>query len=428
MSARVARPLAWAVWIAGVASIVAAGFLATRYPVTSIHHIDPVGEAVWAMSWIGFGLVGALIVSQRPSNRIGWILCGITFSLGVAIFLPAYARAAYENPQAGLPLASMVTWLAAWAFAPVPALVIGLLLLFPSGTLPARRHRVAAALVWTLLLLTVVAEALQPGPVEGDGPPMNPLGVTALGGPLDAALELLQTLFGVVAVAVLVDLVYRFWRSRGVQRQQFRWMALAAAAFPLLFMLAMVVEAEITGEEGFDPVVVVFFVCGNGLAAAIGIAVTRYGLYEINRVVSRTVAYVLLTGVLVGLYLLAVTTLTALTAPVTGDSPLAVAAATLIAAAAFRPTRRRIQSAVDRRFNRARYDAARTVESYRSRLRDEVNINALADDLLETVAASMQPVAVTIWLREAADPSDELFSDQPAAVTVPERHSETRGM
>ncbi len=141
------------------------------------------------------------------------------------------------------------------------------------------------------------------------------------------------------------------------------------------------------------------FVCANGLAAAIGIAVTRHGLYEIGRVISRSVSYALLTAILIAVYLSAVTILTAATAPVTRDSPLAVAAATLLAAAVFRPARRRVQQIVDRRFNRARYDASRTIESYRHRLREEVDVDALTEDLLATVTASMQPAGAALWLR-----------------------------
>lgn len=429
MSERAAPPIAWGLCLAGVAAIVAAGILSAIYPFTSAQETyDPVGEFVWAASWIGFGVVGALIVTQRPTNRIGWVLVGITSLLGVGILAVVYGRAAYENPAAGLPLGMVATWFGTWTTGFAFGLVLALLLLFPSAELASRRQRwLGAALAMAVLAVSLV-EAVMPGPVEGEAPPLNPLGLTMFAEQLDAAQDVLAGVLVVLAVLVLLDFVYRFWRSRGVQRQQFRWLALAASAFPFLFVLAMVLEDNVTGDEGFDPVVLVFFVCGNGLAAAIGVAVTRHGLYEINRVISRSVTYVMLTAVLAALYLAAVTLLTSVTAPVAGDSPLAVAAATLAVAAAFGPARRRIQGVVDRRFNRARYDAARMVEAYRGRLRDEVDVNAVATRLLATVNDSMQPAGAVLWLSgDATGPSEKSSSDH-IAVTVPERPRETRGV
>ena len=427
MTARRAAIVSWALWCLAAAAIAVGTILSALYPFSSVQETyDPVAEAFWAASWLGFGFVGALIVTRRPDNHIGWLLVGITFLLGVGVMTPVYGRVAYVNPDLGLPLGPVATWVAMWSVIPVFAGVVALLLLFPSGVLQTRRQRILGWALGLVLLLSVVSEALRPQPPEGDSPPSNPLGVASLEDAIADASGVIGGLFTIIAALVLVDFVYRFWRSRGVQRQQFRWLVLAAVTFPVLFLGAIMFEEALLQPDDFDPVTLVFFVSGNALAAAIGIAVTRHGLYEINRVVSRTVAYALLTAVLVVVYLAAVTLLTAATAPVIGESPLAVAAATLIAAAAFGPLRRRIQGGVDRRFNRARYDASRTIDSYRGRLRDEVDLESVASDLVETVLASMQPAGTRLWLATGG----EMFRENLAsatAVTVSERHRETKG-
>ena len=426
MTPRTAGRIAWTLWVVAVMAIAVAGVLSARYPFSSAQEVhDPVGETIWAASWLGFGLVGALIVRRRPDNRIGWLLVGLTFMLAIGVLSPSYGRVAYQNPGAGLALGALATWLAMWAIAPVFAGVVALLLLYPTGALATRRQRTLARLLGSVLAVQIAVDAFTPGAPEGEAPPFNPLGLAPLEDLFDAASGIVGSVFALVAAAALVDFVYRFRRSRGVQRQQFKWLALAAAAFPPLFAVGVVVEDAFLTSDHFDPVVVVFFLCGNGLAAAIGIAVTRHGLYEINRVISRTVGYALLTAVLLGLYLGAVTLLTTATASLAGDSPVAVAIATLLAAAAFGPARRRIQGAVDRRFNRARYDAAVTVDAYRGRLRDEVDLQAVSSGLVETVFSSMQPATAYLWL--AGDAGVKEISQSPFPVTVSERRREKKG-
>ena len=428
MTKRRAAAIAWTLWAIAVVATCAGTYLAAKYPFTSSQETqDSAAEFVWSASWFGVGLVGALIVSQRPRNRIGWVLVGITFTLAMNVVATSYGRAAFFDPAAGLPLGHVATWFATWGFNLVAALVVAVLLLFPSGELPVRRQKVLAWLLAGLAVAAIAVDAFTPGPVEGEGPPLNPLGLTRLAGGLDAAGTVLGMAQVVVAIAVLADFVYRFWRSRGLQRQQFRWMVLAAAAFPVLFVGAILVESAFLTNDAFDPVVAVFFVCGNGMAAAIGVAVSRHGLYEMSRVVSRSLGYAVLTAVLVATYLGAVTVLTWAIAPNSDDSPLAVAAATLLAAAVFGPARRRIQGVVDRRFDRARYDAGQTVERYRHRLREQVDVDALTRDLLGTVSASMHPAGALLLLRGGGS-GQQSFLAASAAVTVPERTHETRGM
>ena len=424
MQPKTAARVAWTLWVIAVAGILYGWWLGTVHPPLTQEGSNPLADLLWASAWIGFGFVGALIVSRRPTNSIGWVLCAITTGVATALFGPSYARAAYET-AGGLPLGSVVTWIAAWAFIPAASLVVLLLLLFPTGELRGRFRRSLAICLGMVAAVDTIVYALRPGPVEGNGPPFNPLGISGMRASLDQATGVLGSLIGLLAVVVLVDAIARFVRSRGVERQQFRWFALAAASFPLLFLIAITFSAGLP-ESTFDPVVLVFLLCGNGLAAAIGVAVTRHGLYEINRVVSRTVTYALLTALLAAVYLGGVTLLTS-RAPLTDKSPVAVAAATLAAAAVFGPARRRIQELVDRRFNRSRYDAAVTIESYRARLRDEVDLAMLVSELTRTVAASMQPATSALWLAQGGA-GPEKVSPDPSPVTVPERNRETRGL
>jgi hypothetical protein len=428
MSARAARAIAWTLCAAGIAAIVAASVLAALYPFTSAQEVhDPVGEFIWSLSWVGFSIVGALIVTRRPDNRIGWVLIGITCSLAAAILGPVYGRAAYSNPTAQLPLGPVGTWIGTWMFSVAAGLVVTLLLLFPTGRLQGPRQRFIGAVLAVAVVSNVVFSAFRPGPVEGDTPPLNPLGIEAWAAQMDAAAAAVGAMLAVTFVLAVLDFIHRFWRSEGVRRQQFRWMAYAAGAFPVLFVLAVTLEDTFLSANSLDPVVFIFFLCGNGLAAAIGVAVTRHGLYEINRIVSRTVTYALLTALLAAVYVGGVTLLTARTAGSTENSPVAVAAATLAAAAAFGPARRRIQGVVDRRFNRSRYDASITIESYRARLRDEVDLSMLITELTKTVAASMQPSTAVLWLAQGSGPAEKVSPD-PSPVTVPERNRETRGL
>lgn len=403
---RAAPVAAWTFWVLAVAAIAAAAVLSAAHPpVSSLGPFSLVDQIGWSSAWLGFGLVGAVIVSQRPDNRIGWVLCGITFLVSLAVLGPSYARAAYVTDWEAFPLAGLAAWIGTWVFTATMGLVVALLLLFPTGNLASTRARILARLLILFVAVDTVLYAFLPGPIEGDVPPVNPLGIESMEATITQATGHLGTALAALALAVVGDAVARYRRSQGVERQQFRWFTVAAAAFPVLFALSIVAD-ELRPPGSFDPVVVVVFVGANGLAAAIGVAVTRHGLYEMGRVVSRSVSYLLLTALLVTVYLAAVTVLTAATAPLTRESPVAVAAATLMAAALFGPARRRIQAAVDRRFNRAGYDAARTLAAYRERLRDQVDVAALAEDLMATISLSVQPAGAVLWL--SADSSKKM--------------------
>lgn len=398
MSIDQSRVIAWLMWVSGLAMIVLAAVLAEMNPpISTTQNPESALEgAIWLSTWVGFGLVGALVVSSRPANRIGWLMCGITFVVGVDLLVSEYSRFALIAEPGSWPLGGPAAWVATWGFLPVVALVMVLVVIYPSGD-PSRFGRWILRAFLFVTLGDALVFALRPGPVQGDTPPDNPLGIPGARELLDPVTEWLGTVLAVIALAAVVDLVIRFRRSSGVERLQFRWFVLAVAAFPVMFFAANLLEELVLGVEGFDPVVVAFALWGNGTAAAIGIAITRHGLYEINRVISRTVGYALVVLLLAAAYLGAVTWLTSL---LPDQSDLAVAVSTLGAAALFNPMRRLVLTRVDRHFNRSRYDAQLVVDEFAGSLRDRVDSEEVVDGWVGVVAETMQPASAGVWVRE----------------------------
>jgi hypothetical protein len=398
MSTERSRTIAWVMWLSGVAMIVLAAVLSeVNPPISTTQAAESALEgAIWLSTWVGFGLVGALVVSSRPANRIGWVMCGITLAVGLSLFAGEYSRFALVTEPGSWPLGEPAAWVATWGFLPVVALVMILVVLYPSGD-PSRFGQWILRTFLFVTLADALVFAFRPGPVQGDTPPDNPLGIPGARDLLDPPTEWLSTALAVIAVVAVVDLVIRFRRSSGVERLQFRWFVLAVAAFPVMFLAASFLEDLVLGVEGFDPAVVVFALWGNGTAAAIGIAITRHGLYEIDRVISRTVGYVLAVGVVAAAYLGAVTGLTSI---LPDQSQLAVAGSTLAAAALFNPVRKRVQRRVDRRFNRSRYDAQRVMDRFAGSLRNQVDSEEVVDGWMGVVAETMEPATAAVWVRE----------------------------
>ena len=335
--------------------------------------------------------VGALVAGRRPAHPVGWLLLAFGLSLCAAGLTLAYTNDAVARADAqaaalvaGYVPATIVTAMACSGF---------ILLLTPTGKLPSPRWRwwVAATAATPVLLLAAVT--LVPRPAGRHAQPLSsPLDLQALDGGLLAAYV---TAFAVVISAVVVaaaSLVLRFRRARGVERQQLRWVALATvlvavnAAIDLAALaLGAYWLAPIVG--GLNPPI---------LSAAIGAAILRYRLYDLDRIISRTLAYGLLT-LLLGLAYAAV--VLGLGRLLPEGSSLAVAAATLAVAAVFQPTRRRIQRLVDRRFNRRRHDAGQTIAAFSGRLRQEIDLDALTGELLDVAQQTMQPTQASLWLR-----------------------------
>lgn len=400
MSASTSRLTAWTMWLAGLGMIALAAILSEVNPPISTTQAEEsaLEGAIWLSTWVGFGLVGALVVSSRPANRIGWIMCGITLAVGLSLFAGEYSRFALVTEAGSWPLGGSAAWVATWGFLPVVALVMTLVVLYPSGD-PSRFGRGILRAFLFVTLADALVFALRPGPVQGDTPPDNPFGIPGARDVLDPATEWLSTALAVIALVAVVDLVIRFRRSSGVERLQFRWFVLAVAAFPVMFFGANLLEEFVLGVEGFDPVVIAFALWGNGTAAAIGVAITRHGLYEIDRVISRTVGYVLVVGALATGYLGAVAWLTSL---LPDRSQLAVAASTLGAAALFNPLRRLVLTRVDRRFNRSRYDAEKVMDRFAGSLRDRVDSDGIVAGWIGVVSETMQPATAAIWIRNGA--------------------------
>jgi hypothetical protein len=392
--------LAWA--LAGLAVLSLAA--ATRFPSAvwfegsseappTIATVVPVGLAV-----VSAAAVGALVASRRPRHPVGWLLLGVGLAVAVNVLVEPYVKYGLLVRPGSLPAARHLVGIVYSTFFVALSCAGFVLLLTPTGSLPSPRWRWWARVAAAAPVLTVVGFAVQPDPLAPEylG---NPLAVPAL-----APALLVAGLAGalVVAVGLLVgagSLLLRFRRARGVERLQLRWLALAAGCASVLLLVGLV-----AGVLGKDPVVLASLaLCVALLPLATGAAILRYRLYDLDRIVSRTVAYGLLTVVL-GLGYAGAVLAAGQRFGGIGDRPpsWAVAGATLALAAMFQPARRRVQQVVDRRFNRRRYDAAHTVEAFAVRLRDQVDLDALHAELLGVVAQTMQPTRASLWLRQPA--------------------------
>jgi hypothetical protein len=361
----------------------------------------PALVAALVVGAIAVSALGALIVRHQPRNTIGWSFLVAGGGMGVANLLDQYVFLAFASGVGGLPAATAAVWVITW----LPILVVwipvfAVLFLFPHGRALSRFW----AIVWWVAVGAVSGQAVlamvAPGPMMIDAlpnAPGNPLAVDALA----PAASLLGSVFW-AATSVCVGLaalsmVLRFSRARDAERQQVKWLAFSAS-----FVVVGVAVQAVNIAVGDPAPLVGFAIAGLivlGLASlpvSATIAILRYRLWEIDRLVSRTLAYAVVVAILAVMYGGSVLGLQALLP--TGGSDLAVAASTLAVAAAFRPVRRRVQGTIDRRFNRARYDAQRTMESFAQRLRDEVDLEALSDELRSTVVEAMAPTSTVLWL------------------------------
>jgi len=399
----VRRLLGWLLW--GLAlPFWAASFLFTvlNRSTPTIEDQPPVALALWfVLLFLAFSTVGALVVSRHPGNAIGWILCAIGLIGPLGGTADGYAVYGLATKPDSLPEPEIAAWLSAWvAGANVLGLLAFILLLFPAGRLPSRRWRLA---LWVngFALLLVFLWGLEPGPLAGFAPleVTNPFGLERVGGAFGALGVAGFCLMLGVSVAGLSSLVLRFRVARGDERQQLKWLAYAAGLVCAAFLAGPVVWSA---QSLPDWVWTAMFLLGfSATPVAIGIAILRYRLYDIDVVINRTLVYGSLTALLAGAYFGLVLLFQLALEPVTEGNELAVAVSTLAVAALFRPARRRIQGFVDRRFYRRKYDTERTLAAFGTRLRDEVDLETLAADLRGVVGQTMQPAHVSLWLREA---------------------------
>jgi hypothetical protein len=360
------------------------------------------GEVVASLVLLTFVGVGTLIVTRRPGNRIGWLFCAIGLPVLLGTFATQYAVVALLVGRPALPAGPAMAWLAGWVSVVGVSLFFYLLVLFPDGQLPSRRWRPVAWLYGGALALGLVTAAVRPGTTPvflGDlGPIRNPLGwpqAAEVLGMVNGASRLVTTVLLPVAA---VGLGLRLRRSRGVARQQLKWLAFAGAVLAGTILAEGLVQWLGRDRGTLGAVLGVVLILGGmlGIPVAAGVAILRYRLYAIDRIIRRTVVYGLLTALLGGTYAGLVLVL----GQVFGrSSGLAVAIATLAVAAVFRPARRRIQQAVDRRFNRRRYNAAQTIAAFSVRLRDQVDLDVLTTEVLKVVDQTMEPTTVSLWLR-----------------------------
>jgi hypothetical protein len=389
------RPAIWLVWaVSGLG--VALGVLVFVYGALNYDSLNALLtrvalQAVWAMS---FPLVGAVIATHRPHNPLGWIFLVVGLSTGLVVFGYEYASYVFRTAAGTAPGGGLAVWVSQWAWAPGLGLLLTFVpLLFPDGRLPSRRWRPVAWLsavpIVVIPLSTAVALWSWRGPALLD-PSTVQQGMGDLG-VLNFAQYVLMMACG---LACLTALLLRFRRARGIERQQLKWLLFACA---VTIAILLVVQPNTSNEWELGMLLALPLIPSVPVAA--GVAILRYRLYEIDRIINRTLVYGLLTAVL-GLCYAAGSLLFVLVAGAGTDPPSwLVAAATLAAAAVFRPVRGRIQAAVDRRFNRRRYDAAKTIEVFSARLRDEVDLDTLSAELLAVVDQTMQPTHVSCWLR-----------------------------
>ena len=339
-----------------------------------------------------FGLVGAVLIVRLPGNLVGWLLWGSGVALVWAVAGIAYATRSADVCSGCWPATVPIALLANMAFAPIAGVVgIFIPLLFPDGRLPSPRWRPVAWVGLFCTALLTAAIAFTPGPISGGVE--NPIGIDAFAS--DGGAGTVAVVGGFVAAMVLAlfSVVWRFRHADAVQRQQLRWFGYATVA-----MLACLI---IGVSRAFDWTWVVL-IAGLGLIPlATGIAILRYRLYDLDRLVSRTIAYAVVSGGLILVYLAINLGLTTVFSSLATGNSVVVAASTLAVAALFTPLRRRVQRIVDRRFDRARYDAELTSAAFSERLRNEVDIQTVAVELDTTVRRAMAPGGVGIWLREA---------------------------
>jgi len=408
-SDRTLRRLAWAGWwfvLAATSSLV----VSALSPTTGSWGAGLVSQLAFVGVVLSFPLVGLVVLLRQPRNRIGWLLEGVGLAWALPEPLDAYAYLGLVTAPGSVPGPEVAAALTegTWVWG-ILMMGVYLILLFPDGHLPSPRWRVLAWAAGVAAVAVPVGIALTPGTIE-EAPVAgieNPLAVASLETPVLVLTALFLPLVPLGVVAAAASLASRFRRSGGVQRQQIKWLATAGTAVALLYAVTLATtlasELAVLGRpdvlarvaDVLQEVSIVSFLL---LPLAIGVAILRYRLFDIDLVINRALVYGTLTATLAGLYLGSVLLLQLVLRPVALDSDLAVAVSTLAVAAVFGPARRRIQSTVDRRFYRRRYDAALALDAFTGRLRHQVDLDAVGADLLDAVRETVQPTHATVWL------------------------------
>ena len=412
MSRRTASWLAWS--LAGLSvALYAAGFvfaflaLNVAVPIRQTSS-GGIGGLLVYLPFLAFPIVGALVASKRPRNPIGWIclisgLFWMSFAIGDASNAYELARTGTVTSSVTLDALTQASWVL-----PVGLLGIYTILLFPDGRLPSRRWRPFAWFAGAVMALICVTFIFVPGPLEGHPGVRNPFGLEAY--PWLRIVSVFVVLLLPLCILIsALSLLRRYRRSGAEVREQIKWLAFAASFVGVTYLSAVIVGIFFVPQlfSGGDKTPVLYSLILNvvlmsfaGVPLAIGFAVLKYRLYDIDLIINRALIYGALTATLILIYVGCVVGLQyALRTLTGGESTLAVVASTLVIAALFNPLRRRIQSFIDRRFYRRKYDARKTLEAFSAKLRDETDLGALSDDLVGVVRETMQPAHVSLWLR-----------------------------
>ena len=398
MNATSARAARLPLWLAlGCAILTLAGTaLATRngQPLTG----DTFGLDLVIVGTVYAG-VGGLLAVRSPGNRVGWILLIAACLWSLDWLATQYAVYGAITEPGSLPVVGFATWISTWLWIPGNALLFfGLPLLFPDGHLPSRRWRPVAVVGIGLVVIAIMGQSIVVWPIRDDVTPLlpgfDPSAEPSLPGLMATVGSVGQ--FLLMPVLAVASLASRYRAADVVTRQQLRWFVVTTAIGVSLVILDQLLSLAIPHAGGVIGSVGLVI-----LPIGIGVAVLRYRLYDIDRIISRTIGWAMVTGVIVLVFAGVVVTLEAVLADVTQGQTLAVAASTLAAFAVFQPLRRRVQRAVDRRFDRARYDGERMAQLFADRLRDEVDIATLTGDLAATTRAALAPARLAVWLREA---------------------------
>ena len=404
------RPVPWLAW--SVAAVCVVVMMLTLL----FHVLNPSGSqwgysralyALFAVFSVLLPAIGALVVSRHPRNPIGWVFCATGLVAVVGIFADEYSDYAVAVHGGSLAGAKVMAWFASWTGDPTPLLSLALLfLLFPTGRLPSTRWRPVLWLVIGGSAMFYFAGALTPGPLLTQKSIANPVGV---GGGLGDVFGMLGTI-GLVALLIAClasafSLIFRLRRGSAQERQQLKWVVypatISVVGSVVAYVGANVFGSNLINAVGFWTGVSAFFT----LPIFTAFAILKYRLYDIDILINRTLVYGTLTATLVALYSGGIVVLQRVLVLLTSErSTLAVVASTLVIAALFSPLRRRIQSFIDRRFYRKKYDARKTLEEFSMKLRDETDLDALSDDLVGVVRETMQPAHVSLWLRPEASP------------------------
>jgi len=379
-----------------VVSVAAALVAQLLYPPGAM---DTFTALIFTLAVASMAGVGAFLAIRVPGNRVGWLLLGAGSMLAAGVLCGAYMLGSIADGGTW-PLTAYTGWAAdvLWV-PPIVVVAAGVPMLFPDGHLPSRRWRPIAWLLVIGTVMSILAPAFTPGPINDTMTMENPFGIPALA----PYLPIADTVSMITALPAFLGawaaVVVRFRRGSSIERHQVKWLLtvalVGAIAFPVAVAGQLLAPDSIVGTSAW----LVGFVALIGLPLTIALAITRYRLYEIDRIVSRTIGWAFVTLILAVLFVGVIVGLQAILAPITSESTIAVAASTLIAATLFQPLRRRVQRAVDRRFDRARYDGQRTVTAFGSRLRDRVELTAIRDDVLATVDTVVRPSSKGLWLR-----------------------------